>query len=291
MSDYLKLVWSYYLYQKQGAERGHQIPPSIAPCHPAPGRRLLIIRNDNQIPSASLFLSFDGIVQATSGTQETAYKRHSSLTGLIRSNSTDFNIPAEPSANSKKRWSLLGKIMPFNNPEFSGHPHSPTSSQKPMTPLDQARQATAASRSRSPLQIIPKSASSTSLSDSAPSSPLYRPFSFKFSLEWTPPLHQNDSRRNSVNGDSPHGRRLSPPRLPAPAHAFLVGKVPGTATEVVAKQPLGAEAKYAGRALAEWALVVKEFNNFVERRKAEGVPGLKLIEVPTLGVEGFRKYS
>jgi hypothetical protein len=62
-------------------------------------------------------------------------------------------------------------------------------------------------------------------------------------------------------------------------------------TEVLAKQPIGAEAKYAGRALAEWALVVKECNNFVERRKAEGVPSLKLMEVPTLGVESFRKYT
>jgi len=261
------------------------------PCYPAPGRRLLIIRNDNQIPTANLFIGFDGIVQATSVTQETAYKRHSSLAGLVRSNSTDFNVPIEPSANPKKRWSLLGKIMPFNTPDTTGHPNSPPSSHKTMSPLEQARQATAAARSRPPLQIIPKSASSTSLTESTASSPVHRPFSFKFSLEWTPPSHQNDSRMNSVNADSPQTRRLSPPRLPAPAHAFLVGKVPGTATEVLAKQAAGAEAKYAGRALAEWALVVKECNNFVERRKAEGVPGLKLMEVPTLGVEGFRKYN
>jgi hypothetical protein len=250
----------------------------------------MIIRNDSQIPTASLFLGFDGIVQATSGTQETAYKRHSSLAGLVRSNNTDFNIPAEPSANSKKRWSLLGKIMPFNTPDSTGHPNPPLSSHKTMTPLEQARQATAAARSRPPLQINPKSASSTSLSESAPSSPIHRPFSFKFSLEWTPPSHQNDSHRNSINADSSHTRRLSPPRIPAPAHAFLVGKAPGTVTQVLAKQSVGAEAKYAGRALAEWALLIKECNNFVERRKAEGVPGLKLIEVPTLGMEGFRKY-
>jgi hypothetical protein len=56
-------------------------------------------------------------------------------------------------------------------------------------------------------------------------------------------------------------------------------------------KPTCAEAKYAGRALSEWALVVKECNSFVERRKAEGVPGLKLMEVPILGVEGFRKYT
>ena len=50
-------------------------------------------------------------------------------------------------------------------------------------------------------------------------------------------------------------------------------------------------AKYAGRALAEWALIVGECNNFVERRRKEGVPNLKMIEVPVLGVEGFRRFG
>lgn len=49
--------------------------------------------------------------------------------------------------------------------------------------------------------------------------------------------------------------------------------------------------KYAGRALAEWAAIVGECNNFVERRRSEGVPALKWMEVPTLGMEGFRKFA
>ncbi|KAJ2987179.1 hypothetical protein NUW58_g4649 [Xylaria curta] len=47
--------------------------------------------------------------------------------------------------------------------------------------------------------------------------------------------------------------------------------------------------KYAGRALAEWSLVVAECNSFIERRREEGVLGLQDVEVPALGVEGFRK--
>ncbi|KAI1126218.1 hypothetical protein F5Y10DRAFT_267351 [Nemania abortiva] len=47
--------------------------------------------------------------------------------------------------------------------------------------------------------------------------------------------------------------------------------------------------KYAGRALAEWSLVVAECNSFVERRREEGILGLQDVEVPVLGVEGFRK--
>ncbi|KAI1776630.1 DUF1765-domain-containing protein [Hypoxylon cercidicola] len=57
-------------------------------------------------------------------------------------------------------------------------------------------------------------------------------------------------------------------------------------------EPKGAFAagvKYAGRALAEWSLVVAECNSFVDRRRDEGVFGLSEVEVPTLGVEGFRK--
>ena len=96
-----------------------------------------------------------------------------------------------------------------------------------------------------------------------------------------------------------HERRLSPPRLPAPAHAWLGAKVPGISKEITAKDPAEgaggienlARAKYAGRALSEWTLIIGECNNFSERRRAEGVPGLRWVEVPTLGVEGFRRFG
>jgi hypothetical protein len=47
--------------------------------------------------------------------------------------------------------------------------------------------------------------------------------------------------------------------------------------------------KYAGRALAEWSQVVSECDNFFERRRDEGVPTDRLVETPTLGIDGFRK--
>lgn len=50
-----------------------------------------------------------------------------------------------------------------------------------------------------------------------------------------------------------------------------------------------AGAKYSGRALAEWSLVVAECNSFIDRRREEGVLGLSDVEVPSLEVEGFRK--
>lgn len=95
-------------------------------------------------------------------------------------------------------------------------------------------------------------------------------------------------------------RRIVSPRLPAPAQAWIGARVPGMSQEIAPRDPtldgtVGGDrvrrAKYAGRALAEWAIVVGECNNFVERRKSEGVPGLKWMEIPSLGVEGFRRFG
>jgi hypothetical protein len=50
-------------------------------------------------------------------------------------------------------------------------------------------------------------------------------------------------------------------------------------------KPEGAAAKsstYAGRALAEWGLLVNECQNFFDRRRAEGVPGNRWVETPML---------
>ncbi|KAG5982667.1 hypothetical protein E4U55_001549 [Claviceps digitariae] len=57
-------------------------------------------------------------------------------------------------------------------------------------------------------------------------------------------------------------------------------------------KPSGIFAKnavYCGRALAEWSQVVSECNIFTERRQDDGVERLCDVEVPSLGVDGFRK--
>lgn len=50
-----------------------------------------------------------------------------------------------------------------------------------------------------------------------------------------------------------------------------------------------AASKYAGRALAEWALIVLECDSFYARRRDEGVPSDQLVETPTLSVDPPRK--
>ncbi|CAN8098718.1 unnamed protein product [Discula destructiva] len=50
-------------------------------------------------------------------------------------------------------------------------------------------------------------------------------------------------------------------------------------------------ATYLGRALAEWGIVVHECNSFIDRRRDEGVFGLRDVEVPSLGVENLRRMG
>jgi hypothetical protein len=77
-----------------------------------------------------------------------------------------------------------------------------------------------------------------------------------------------------------HGRELNPsipaPLLPIPRPV----KPEGFYRE---------RAVYIGRALAEWTLIVHECNTFVDRRRHEGIPSLDQVEIPTLGVNEFRR--
>jgi hypothetical protein len=298
VSTRLKSNWAYHLFLKQAAEKAHVLAPSTVPCHPAPGRRLLIIRNDNQSPATSLFLGFDGIMPSLSS----GNNKRQSLATLSKLDTADSSVPKltidAPNTPSKRRWSFMGKMLPSS---FSADgSSSPTRSSSPTKTLEEARRETAIARTRPGLSTK----SSSSDGETPPATSSHRAYSFKFSLEWAQNFEkvQNQGNPNSRGGagfNLGHERRLSPPRLPAPAHAWLGAKVPGISKEILPKDPAEggrgsekvARAKYAGRALAEWTLIVGECNNFTERRRQEGVPGLRWVEVPTLGVEGFRRFG
>jgi hypothetical protein len=117
-------------------------------------------------------------------------------------------------------------------------------------------------------------------------------------------LHHANSRSElSVSelslSDLVEGRSSTASRKPSPAPSTPVGETTWGAdrwdegvTEPI--KPAGLYVKnvvYAGRALAEWAQVVFECNNFVERRRDEGVTNPWDMEIPILGVEGFRKLG
>jgi hypothetical protein len=303
VSTRLKAAWAKYLFLRQEAEKAGKLPPSTTPCHPAPGRRLLIIRNDNQPPAPNLFLGFDGIMSSTSSghgtTQPTAYKRHSSLGALTRLETADTSNPRltadGPTTPSKKRWTFMGKMLPSTFSAVNEGSPSPTRGTSPTKTLEEARRETALARSASRPSLPSKSSSSDS--DSTTTPPSHRAYSFKFSLDYA----QHFEKPNAKGGqgfNTNNERRICQPRLPASAHSHLGTRVPGISKEISPQDPAEggkrgesiARAKYSGRALAEWTQIVSECNNFVERRKAEGVPGPKWVEVPTLNIEGFRRF-
>jgi hypothetical protein len=291
----LKSNWAQYLLFRKAAETGHTSPPSTAPCHPAPGRRLLIIRNDEHSPSANLFFGFDGIMPSQSGTAQLfANKRHSlaNVSNISTTENSPPKLTIDSSASApKRRWSFMGKMLP-STLSISDNSSSPTKGSSPTNTLEEARRETALARRK---HGHVKSASTDS--ETPPSTSTHRTYTFRFSLEWT---QHFDRPQNLSTGDSNQlnrERRLSLPRLPLAAHIWLGKKVPDVSQEVSPKSPAEwgksgaqvAQSKYIGRALAEWALIVGECNNFAERRQAEGVPGLKWVEIPTLGVDGFRR--
>ncbi|APA14559.1 hypothetical protein sscle_13g093290 [Sclerotinia sclerotiorum 1980 UF-70] len=305
----IKGTWANYLFLKQTAESSDLLPPSTTPCLPAPGRRLLIIRNDTQMPAPSLFLGFDGLMTTNNPSNlpqkpGNAYKRHSLLGDLTQLESKENEtpkLPSETTTPSKRRWTFMGRIIPSlsPSPETTSPPSTSVKAGTEKKALEEARKATSVARTRPTLN-----SKSSSDSETPPATASHRAYSFKFSLEWA----QNFEKVHSIlqTGSAPKGpagsnsandRKLTPPRLPAPAHAWLAARVPGMSTEVSPQDPklTGIDrftrSKYAGRALAEWGLIVGECNNFVDRRRTEGVPNLKWVEVPTLGVEGFRKFA
>ncbi|KAF2500391.1 DUF1765-domain-containing protein [Lophium mytilinum] len=271
LNDRLRSVWGHYLWLREDSELKGASPPSTAPCNPAPGRRLLIIRNDNPIvTSGGPFLSFDGVVQ------NSAVGRLSSLDAISEADSRPPSAQSTDSSEfgtgeeetGKKRWSLLRSFI-------SGTPKSRSKSRSPgPTPKE-------------PVATSPPSKVSTPIS-SRPSSrngekrpPLisHRSYFFRFSLEYV------DKRFHR-----PMEMRLFPPRLPLPAQMHLQDEdiflPPVTSAKPTGK--VAQSSRYAGRSLAEWALVVHECQNFFDRRKTEGVPANKLVETPTLAVENFR---
>ena len=286
LSDRLRTTWCYYLHSKNDAERHGIAAPSTAACNPAPARRLLIIRNDNHPAQGGVYLSFDGLLAASSAAQPTAYERHHSLESLfpVQAPQNEQSAPRS-SSPGKKRWGLLRSMIPFANgsvdrskiviptPEQSAADGVKNSSEQ-ASPGKVSPEGNA--------KVPPAGPQSQRQTAAAISKPKYQIHSFKFSLEWLDRL-----------ASTPGERRLYPPRLPLPSQTPLDSRRHDAHEDSLPVPHGGAIAlsKYAGRALAEWAVVIAECQSFFERRKQEGVPTSRLVETPTLGVESFRKQG
>ncbi|KAF2828605.1 DUF1765-domain-containing protein [Ophiobolus disseminans] len=273
LSDRLRSVWSHYLWLHEDAEDKQSVLPSTIACNPAPGRRFLIIRNDNPVVANSgPFLSFDGVVQnphqrKPSPTNPVPPEPEAARpTSSLSTDSQDF--PDEDA--SKGKWNILRSV-------FGGNSKQPAKSKNPAPLVKDKENASKASAAKTTPDVTEKPAT-TETTTAAPTT--HRSYSFRFSLEWV------DKRFGTYQT-----MRLQPPRLPAPAQILLQHKSINMDT-VTSIQPTGDAAtssRYAGRALAEWTFVSHECQNFFDRRKTEGVPGNKQVETPSLNVEAFRR--
>ena len=283
----LERRWSYYLYLKDFSAISGLVPPSTMPCSPAPGRRLLIVRDDLQASSSGMFLNFDSILSHSS-TQATAYERHGSLHPLTQDTDSITRATANTSQSAntgKRRWGLLKNFIPFTI-GTTDRPQVLPQGQIPIADKDPAcntfpREGEPGGKSRFDRQgkKILTMSSESSMSDA----PRYHGHSFKFSLEWS------DKDKASIGRE----KELQPPQLPIGAQIFLQIQRGRKHVSEPCK-PTGAAvkpSKYVGRALAEWAAIITECQSFFERRRTEGVPMGFRVETPTLGVEPFRKYG
>ncbi|KAF2210244.1 hypothetical protein CERZMDRAFT_86297 [Cercospora zeae-maydis SCOH1-5] len=269
-------TWSHYMYLRDKAERENGLRPESYPCHPAPGRRLLIMRTDNIISPAGSLITFDGLIKDANIQMA---KRTAAAPGMLedldlRPDSSSSNVDSDQESTGKGFLGTLKKMIGGGTKKAAmrpksampalrdpaSHPSSQRTGTDVSSPVD--------SPACSPEQCAEK--------------PKHRSLSFKFSLEFHP-----------SNKPLPP-MRLFPPRLPGPAHRLLLERSDVVSQVSVPLQPLGASlarAKYAGRALAEWTVVIGEHSSFFDRRLKEGVPGRKWVETPALGVEVFKRPS
>ncbi|KAE9987587.1 hypothetical protein EG328_002228 [Venturia inaequalis] len=315
LSERLHETYAHYLFIRESAQSSPMLMPSTAPCNPAPGRRLLIVRTDSlhSPPRNNNFLSFDGSLTSQNG----VLKRNSTFGDTLtnqdfrpRSNSNNSDSETEADEKVGKKWTLLRTIIGTSKQETS---KSKTSSRSTSSA---SSNGSAPRDSKTPPTTLGPTQTQQQKDEQAKKDeiPTHRAFSFKFSLEWVDRL---DRRLQT-----PGSMRIQPPRLPVAAQQLLqssrtsvhtstspdqapltVAGVGGTlgidptggsgnGIEIRGVEPVGEEkiqAKYTGRALAEWALVVGECQSFFERRRAEGVGQAKWIETPGLGVEAFKR--
>ncbi|KAL9613844.1 MAG: hypothetical protein Q9167_001642 [Letrouitia subvulpina] len=257
----LRGVWNHFTNAQEQARINGRAPPSTAPCLPAPGRRLIILRSDSQPSFGGILPSFDKALPPMTSSQPSAYLRHSSVDshlGLAApfSSPNPNNRVTKP---SKKRWAMFKSLLPFLD----------SSRERSLRRDENHRKA----QPTSPKIQTPPAKSGRGIA--------YQAQSFKFSLEW-------------INGPRhPFGRELSlsPPKLPPlTEHALQTPFEAEPQDNNPFSKPKGLASnieKYTGRALAEWAILVEEQRDFVRKRRSEGIPDIGLVETPTLRIDDY----
>jgi hypothetical protein len=317
LSDRLLRVWEYYIGFQSKAEEDMTAPLSSAPCTPAPGRRIIIIRCDNHLSPVNLFVSFDRVVPPVPSDQLMSHRR----TGSADSAGSD-------GPPSKRRWGIFKSMFGSSSSSrpTDGVPSSNSSDDSENGIPDPT--VTSDSKCLEDHDQTPTTSAEELVRPKTP----HQPFFFKFSLEWmdrpqwptknkrlfTPclpvasQLHVEHRRspdksdydtasENPAISDTESDGKVSDPGLntsqdtPTQPTSDAWPRSPTTKNSPLPEIPSQpthdylVPSKYAGRALAEWAHIVSECDSFFARRRDEGVPTDRMVETPTLGVESFRK--
>ncbi|GJN73085.1 hypothetical protein PLICBS_007161 [Purpureocillium lilacinum] len=195
----LKTVWSHYLYLKRTAEESGRVPLSTVPMCPALGKKFMIIRQEAGPPQAGLFMGFDTFARTNSS--ETSSWAGFPDTGLVGK------------GDSKKRWSLLGKVLSMT--AGNGIDQTPASDFSARNSfLENQSYGAKGDSGEIPGRLIGSTPSSAKVQGPAsepdaesPSEVDEQKYVFRFILGWM--QHHNV------------GRDLTRPRLPAPAQAHV----------------------------------------------------------------------
>lgn len=319
--DKLEQVWAFYLTYNLRAKKEMLPLLDAAAGSPAPARRLLIIRSDNQQPSpSSPFMSFDRL--STPSFDQGAYKSHGTLKFDVNGMPSDSDSSSAP----KRRWNILKSVFGTTANPKPGEvtPPGSVSDENEINPIDSLMKKQEENGNHM-----------TEEDDSIyESQPPHQPYNFKFSLEW----YQHPHKNHNLQHKPPKPRPLFEPSLPrktlyhvqhqrsakALRHSTTTteesidprrdadasttstrNSYATTKTSVdeetdstifahiedskILRDERKVSSKYAGRALAEWAAIITEFDNFFDRRLKEGVPSDELVETPTLSVENLKK--
>jgi hypothetical protein len=174
LADRLEQIWAYYLTFQSQAEKELRAPLSSAPCSPAPGRRIIIIRSDNLPSPPTLFVTFDRVVTPSSSGQHAPYRNH----GTLKLDTTES--PPEPAPTPKKRWSILRTMfsLPTNPKPGEVTPPESTCDELESHTTDEGLNGAGAKRS-SDDRSHQQAANGISRSRTP-----HQQFCFRFSLEW-----------------------------------------------------------------------------------------------------------
>lgn len=282
----LQEVWSYHKKFDELAQISGRLRPSTVPSNLLRDRRMLIIRTDYQLGAPQFPLDvtesiFEDDVQGNSAALD--HSPQTSSTSILDRFTAGIGSGIDI---SRKSSSLLKSMFGNRSPETRQRSHSPrTRGNSLKSSPESSRGSSPDTREtrKSMYEQRPKAQATATRNSSLEETTLHSSKikgtrgDFKFSVEAV----------SNFQDKGPDYTELQPPQLPLTAQ-LLVQSLPSFGEDqnnINTNEVPGLMERYAGRALAEWTLIVNECQNFFERRRSEGVSSNRQVETPRLIAE------